>query len=698
MPVENPFPIACSGGLDQVSPPLSIEPGRVLGALNYECRPRGGYRRIDGYERFDGQPRPHLASYWILDFDTGGSSPPVITNQTVTGATSGATGIAIVDAVVESGDAGTYAGYLVLSEVSGTFEDGENLQVSAATVCVASGVANERGADTTGLDETYILAARDRRRDFILRVPGTGDILGVVMFNNVTYAFRNAAGGGSCRMYRSDSSGGWTFVPLNETLPFDTGTGSEPAEGATVTGGTSGATATIRRVITTSGSWGTDAAGYLVIDQRVGNFSSGESITFATTTDTEQSTILSPSGRYEFRQHNFQATGSKRLYGVDGVNKGFEFDGTTFAQITTGMTTDAPEHLEVHKNYLFYSFAGGSVQHGALGEPLTAWTLVTSGAQEIGTSEDVSGMATLPGGIMAILNRNRTYLLYGSGPSDWDLREHSPNVGGIEWTLQNAPFPMYLDDRGITNLQAVQEFGDFNSGSVSEAIEPFIKARRLLATASCISRTKSQYRLFFSDNSWVEATFDGNQLVGFMPCEYLVPVKCITSEEDSTGAERIFFGSDDGYVYEADVGDSFDGNALEHYLRMPFWHLGQPRIKKRWRRCFFDMEAGRSLTLSVKPEFDYASEDSGDAPLLDTSTAGGWRVARTVVGGGGVWGEADWGDFVWDAQLLAESGAEVNGTGVNMSVLIYGSSAAAEPHTIHGFNVAYSRRGLKRHI
>ena len=30
------------------------------------------------------------------------------------------------------------------------------------------------------------------------------------------------------------------------------------------------------------------------------------------------------------------------MYGVDGVNNGFEFDGTVFVKINTGMATDAP--------------------------------------------------------------------------------------------------------------------------------------------------------------------------------------------------------------------------------------------------------------------------------------------------------------------------------------------------------------------
>ena len=44
-------------GLDLVTPSLQKSPGRCIDALNYEPTTVGGYRRINGYERFDGDRR-----------------------------------------------------------------------------------------------------------------------------------------------------------------------------------------------------------------------------------------------------------------------------------------------------------------------------------------------------------------------------------------------------------------------------------------------------------------------------------------------------------------------------------------------------------------------------------------------------------------------------------------------------------------
>ena len=53
--------IRLSGGLDQVTPTLSLQPGVARRAANFECSINGGYTRIAGYERFDGRPSPSAA-------------------------------------------------------------------------------------------------------------------------------------------------------------------------------------------------------------------------------------------------------------------------------------------------------------------------------------------------------------------------------------------------------------------------------------------------------------------------------------------------------------------------------------------------------------------------------------------------------------------------------------------------------------
>lgn len=118
------------GGLDLVTPQIQMKPGVMSAGLNYEPAREGpGYDRIDGYERFDGLPKPSEQTYWILNFTSGTDEPQL--GRVVTGATSGAVGI-IVAIVLTSGSWGgnDAAGYFVIRESTGTFQAAENISIS----------------------------------------------------------------------------------------------------------------------------------------------------------------------------------------------------------------------------------------------------------------------------------------------------------------------------------------------------------------------------------------------------------------------------------------------------------------------------------------------------------------------------------------------------------------------------------------
>jgi hypothetical protein len=203
------------GGLDLITPHIEMPDGHVVASTNYEPEVRG-YKRIGGFERFDGQPSPSEAAYYRLDFDAGTTA--ISTDDIVIGATSGATGTAVADAVVVSGswDGNDAAGFIPLVDVTGTYTDDENLQVSAATVAVAN------GTQSLGTNDTYIQAAIEARRDAIAAVPGSGDIRGIWEYKGDIYAFRDNVAGTACVMYKATNSG-WEAIAGSTTIPFTNG-------------------------------------------------------------------------------------------------------------------------------------------------------------------------------------------------------------------------------------------------------------------------------------------------------------------------------------------------------------------------------------------------------------------------------------------------------------------------------------------
>lgn len=768
--VQQVFDFPLEGGLDLTTPVAKIPPGRVIGAKNYEPNDEGGYRRLKGYERFDGRPSPSAAVYHILNFDNGSGSE-IFVGDIVTGGTSGATS-EVLAVVLEAGAWGVDAeGFLAVFNLLGTYQDNEDLDVAASTRATMDGIAIERGAQTDALDETYQRAAIEGRRADIGQVPGVDDINGVWLYNGIVYAFREDSGTNSVsagtisfanpntivdsgsgfgifspgdrikitgsaansgawtvdtatasvltvsdasgktittesagptvtiaevdqtKMWESSSSG-WSQVDLGDYIDFSVGAVTRFVEGEVITGAPSGATGTLVAVGLTSGSFtGGDAAGRLYLSGVSGTFTAADTLSAPSTAtadcDSALTEVLLPrGGKYEFQNYNFfGALGTLSMWGVNKVSRGFRYNDTTgFAFVhVTGLTDaqDLPEHLEAHKYHLFFSF-GSSVQFSTAGEPMV-WSAIL-GAGEIATGDRVVSLENQPGDILGIFNRNRTYLLYGDDIDNWDLVNYSLERGAIEYSVQDMGWSVYHDDRGIWRLDTTDQYGDLTGASISEIIDPAIQESKNLLVDSIRIKSLNQYRIFYSNNAGFLVRFEPRKMPEFMPFELNHEVKSIVAEEDSDGFERVFFGSTDGYVYEDQKGESFDGEVIDHFIRTAFCHCRTPRQEKRFRKVTVQIQGADDANLMYSPEFSYGEPGQPDA-----------RTEEDVAGAvGGIWGVDFWGDFIWDGAVIGEAQAYIDGVGINVSMIIQGSTNYEQQHVLEGMIYNYSLRGLRR--
>lgn len=685
------FPL--KGGLNLTDAPLTIREGMCLSAVNYELLTRDGYRSLAGYERYDGQPKPTDASYWILNYDGGVGA--ISEGDTVTGLASGHTGVVLLDQV------GTItAGYLVLTAVTGMFQDNEALQVSAVTKADAMDQAVERNAPTPADDATHSQDAIETQRLLIGKVgasDGSGRIRGVHTYNFDVYAFRDNTAVTECLMWKATAAG-WVQQSLGNRIHFtDAGAGVAYAEGEVITGTTSGASATINRVVLQSGAWGTDAVGYLII----GTVTAGPFQAEATTGSiagavpidaAEVANTLAVGGQYEFRNYNFFAsTFTKRMYGVNGVSEAFEWDGTVFVPIITGNTVDKPNHLEINEYHLHLVFANGSLQNSDTGAP---YVWAGGGAGEIGCGDDIIGLSKEVGSAMIIVCRNRTFALKGKNTTDipYVLDTLSEEAGGIEWTLQRLGTTKYLDDRGFMDVRAVLDFGDFNTSTFSQVIEPLLKVQKNLAISSVIIKEKSQVRIFFSDGTGVIATFNNNKLSGFTTIRYIssagasIPVRCVTNGENADGVEILFFGSDDGYVYQMDQGTSFDGGAITTTLVLTYSHLGSPAYDKQFKKIIIEADGSEGTIVTYNALLDYSSNR---APS-------GITANQTLSAGGSLWNAVSWNTFTWASEDVTRIEGDIAGTGRNIALQVSSSATYTEPHTLYGITYNYILRKLVR--
>lgn len=535
----------------------------------------------------------------------------------------------------------------------------------------------------------------------------TSGATGTVVAHNILNAgFSTTNGYARGRIYLSSTSG--TFSAGEniqvQRLRFDTGT-REIVVGDTVTGSVE--SAVVDKVVLESGSWsGGNAAGYLQVSSWLNSnpWEDNEAISVNGTQHalakgsspknytigkvlTENTTVsLQPGGYFEFINYNFRGQQDDvRMYGCDGVNQAFEFDGTRLMLIDTGSSTDTPNHIAAHKFHLFLSIPGGSIVHSAPGLPLD-FDSATDGAAEIAMGESVTGFSKEVEDVFTIFTRNDTYFLYGSSVANWSLRRFHQGSGAIERSIQKVERTWYLDDRGITNIYAVQAFGDFQQSVSSDKIQPLIDSYINSVTCSLRVRAKNQYRLYFDDQTGISLTFINRNNLGIMPfsMEHQINVAC--SAEDSNGNEVLYGGFTDGYVRRLDSGTSFDGEEVNAFIRTAFYNYGTPHLRKRFRGVVFELDADSAGTLNVIPDFNYGKSEIPEALPQNIS----------ITSIGDFWGSSNWADQSVGVQVVEEARTRINGVGTNMGFVLYTASTYENPMTLQGAVVEYADRGITR--
>jgi len=561
--------------------------------------------------------------------------------------------------------------------------------MAASAFATSAGLATERGAADDATDTTYYRSVVDHLRTDISAVPGSGDVNCVFVLAGSVYAIRDNAAATDAALYKA-SADGWVLQDLGSYILFDAGT-AEFLDGEPLTGGSSGATATIGRVaVIGDKDWGGGtAAGLLSLTGISGTFQTNETITSTSGSATSDGPAIANSisvgGTYHHEVYNFgAAAGTQHAYLANTVDYGFEWNGTVLTQMRTGQTTDTPSYVKAHRNHLMWAF-GSSVVFSAPGLPLNYFA--ASGAGEIGVGDTINGFLPLQGGILSIHTQSTEAFLYGTGLSDFELRNHAQTQGGRAFSAQQvAGHSIMYDELGLVTKVATDAFGDFRSLPFSQKIQPILSQQedKIVGSLACVE--KGHYRVYFNDKTVISVGFNDDGVTGFMNQALSDQPTYITRGTTASGDEIMFFGCDDGFVYQLDKGTSFDGGAVVATLRLAFNNLGTPQNKKRYFVANIEMQAPSDLSLNVTPDFAYSD------PNISTPET----TTLSVASGGAYWDFGVWDSFNWSEAVIATGKVHINGSGSNIGLLFYSTGIYTLPHTLEGYTLHYATRGLIR--
>ena len=673
--------IPCQGGWDVDTPTLSLPNGYVRDALNFEVShvKGGGYKRIEGYERFDGRAAPSSATFSLLQLESNVLASGQVPPEQIVGVPSGATAQLLWVA----------SNYLVVTAVSGNFVVGDAL-IDLAANPIGTLVAQTVAPSSLEVAQ-YTNAAADYYRSLIAAVPGSGAVRGVAVLpisgTDTVFAWRDNVGGTAVAIYKATGSG-WTSVSLLNEVLFTAGSGTL-TEGETLTQG--GVTSTVRRVVHETGSWaGGTAAGRLIVNNPTGgNFAAGAATGPAsamTLSGAQTAITIAPGGKYKIIPHNFAGQSStKRLYGISGVGKPFEFDGTVYVPLNIG-TNNAPTDIVVHREHLMFAVASSVIGSGP-GVPYQV--NAAAGGFEFALGDVITNFLPQPGDTQAatlvITTESNVHTLYGTSSLNWNLVGQNTGVMGIAYTGARLNQSYWLDDNGVTNLRASQEFGNFNAATITNNIMSYVKSKNSSVLGAVVNRDKSQYRLYFTDTTALYCTIVNNRLFGLMPQQFTHTFSCVwdgISEET-----RIFMGGSTGYVYQMDVGTSFDGDDIDAHLVFNWNATRSPRILKRYRKASIEVQGG--IYASIQFGFNLSYSKSG----VPQDTGRSYQLASS---GTPFWDSFTWDNFYWDGSAVSPTEVEMRGSGENMQLVLRSGTDYTPTYTINSILLHYTpRRGLR---
>lgn len=660
-----PDGVIIGGGMDVVVPPMFAKPGIARLAYNYEYSPSGGSERIGGLEPFDGHARPSDATYQYMKCSATISG--IVVGDTVTGVTSTNTAKVIY-----------ISGAMIAVTRNSGLLVAEDLQVGGVTKATVS----DASATIDGfLDNQISKLAADEYQTSIAKVPGEGRIRGVAIVNDLVYAWRNNVGSTAMAIYKSSASG-WTAVTLYYELSFTLGTALY-AEGATITQG--GVSATVKRVVTESGTWsGGNAAGRLIITAPSGGNFAGATLAAGgggcTTSGAATQITLAANGIVRTYPHSFTSSASRRLYGCDGVNREFEFDGDILVPITTGMGSTRARAVVVHKNHLMYGYSS-SLQHSSIGNPYV-WSPVT-GASELACAGIINDLVSLAGQADAaslfIGCQDGISVLYGTSSSNWNLVTLSKSSGAQQFSCQDIGGVVALDNQGVMRYPQTLAFGNFAWNNVSTSIQPIVSGT--VCQASVWASNAYKYRLFFSDGTAISGLPIGTKAFAWSVINYGRKIM-VAICDDIASVARTFYGDDQGWVYEADVGRSFAGDTIEAAMKLHPLSQRSPMIEKHYRDVQIEVQPKSAFTLYVQAE--YGTNDDGP----------GQEITTPQYGAGGQFDLSDYDQAYWDTNSVPRLLVPADGDGTSIALTFRTQSDNELPHTLYGLNITYTPRKI----
>ena len=389
-------------------------------------------------------------------------------------------------------------------------------------------------------------------------------------------------------------------------------------------------------------------------------------------------------GKYSHKRFNFD--GTDKIIWVDGANHASVYDDTTVTDISASPAPSDPSIVEIFKNHVFLAGASSNPQELFFSAPYdeTDFT-VANGGGSIAIDDTIVQLKVFRDQLY-IFGREKIFRLVGSTVSDFQLQPVTRNIGCVaKHSVQELGGDIvFLAPDGLRTVAGTERIGDVELGTISRAVQVrFDELNSFGLIDSVVIPNKTQYRIFFVRSDTVEnATrgviasqradgFEFSDIQGIRPA-------CTDSDVQRT-PEVILHGGFDGYVYEQEVGNDFDGSAINAKYRSPDLTLGDAGIRKNMQRVILNYAPESAISADMFLRYDYESPTSPRpaAYPLDSDTV----VA--------VYGISSYGTATYGGQRQPLVRQPVEGSGFAVAIRVNDNGVTA-PYSLKGFQIEFS--------
>ena len=596
------YPLEFKGGLVSNLSPLQHgmqlpNSARVLS--NFEPSVQGGFRRIEGFKKFDDNKVPPY-------------------------------GEPKIHGTVSSGGTIVLGNIFASPSVDDTFTVAGNTQVyTVSSVNTTDLTANKRV--TVNFTPNLVATATDQVA--VTFVTGSGDIEGVASFEDTAVVAR----GGN--LFKSaGSASDWTRIniPVYGTVLVNAGsqTGTTLAIDGLTAAPQAGDTFTVAGIanVYTVTADATVSSGGSTININPALASSPADDAAVTFLSSDRSLM----SKHRFATFNFN--GTETLIGVDEINKPFTYNGSSFTSIDNAPSdVIGATHVANFKNHIMFA-KGSNIVYTALfsSDDFTA----ASGAGTINVGDIITGIVVFREQLI-IFSERRIQRLVGSSEADFQLQPITMDIGCVAPdTIQEIGGDiLFLGPDGIRSLSATDKIGDFGLAVTSKQIQDEVTnfVNRNTSFSSLVIREKSQYRIFGFNRSITATSSQGlmaTQLQDSLAWGELRGLRAFVADSNYNGtSELIVFAHTDGYVYKMEAGNSFDGGNIISTFATPFFPVSDPRIRKSFYKMFLFTDPQGSFNANFSLKYDFADPaviQPATKTLSNTSVASAQAIYGNV--------------------------------------------------------------------